>query len=589
MITFRKNISSCRIKQPELAEELKNLKPNPRVQAVETKSGIPSLRADNITLHSTYDPIEEAKTWVSHYGDDIQGASVVYVLGFGLGYHVRELCRHAKQKIVVVEPRMDILREAFSLVDLSAIFSRARIVTDIDITPSGDNVTVLEHKPSVALNREFFHAIKARIRSAAAIGKGLRILVVGPVYGGSLPIAGYCSAALRKLGHTVEYFDNSRFHDILFFSRDTIKERARFTRCTEILSAMISEIILARCESFRPDLVFALAQAPLTPECLSELKKQNIPTAFWFVEDFRLMEYWRRIAHLYQYFFTIQRGAFLDELEGIGIRNYHYLPVAADPQVHRTVRLGIKEKMSYGSDVSFVGAGYYNRRRFFRGLMDLDFRIWGSDWDLSSALGKYIQNSGERVSTEDAVRIFNAAKININLHSSAHHKGINPFGDFVNPRTFEIASCGGFQLVDRRADIGEFFEEGQEIVCFSDLDDLRNKILYYLDHTDERLKISARGRQRVIREHTYEHRMREMLSFIAECGYEPPVRDSDGEDVKKLIRESQDNEELREYLSRFADRKSLSMAEIMEAINSGEGEICRAEKMFMLMHEFVRT
>lgn len=589
MMTFRKNISSCRIKQPELAEELKNLKPGTRVETVETKTGIPSLRADNITLHSTYDPLEEAKTWVSHYEDDIRSASLVYVLGFGLGYHVRELCRHAKQKIIVVEPRMDILREAFSLVDLSTIFSRVRIVADINVTPSGGTVAVLEHKSSIALNREFFQGVKDRINSAAAIGRGLRILVAGPVYGGSLPIAEYCSSALKKLGHTVEYFDSSRFHDILFFARETIKDRARFSRCADIISAMISEIILARCELFRPDLVFALAQAPLTPDCLSEMKKRGIPTAFWFVEDFRLMEYWKRIAHLYQFFFTIQRGDFLDELEGLGIRNCHYLPVAADPQVHRTVRLGIKEKMLYGSDVSFVGAGYYNRRHFFRGLMDFDFKIWGSEWDLSSALARHIQNAGERVSTEDAVRIFNAAKINLNLHSSAHHKGINPFGDFVNPRTFEIASCGGFQLVDRRADIGEFFEEGQEIVCFSDLDDLRNKIVYYLDHTDERLQISAKARQRVIREHTYERRMREMLSFIAECVYEPPVWETGGEDVKGLIRESQGSEELREYLSRFADRKSISLPEIMEAINAGEGEICRAEKMFMLMHEFVRA
>lgn len=28
--------------------------------------------------------------------------------------------------------------------------------------------------------------------------------------------------------------------------------------------------------------------------------------------------------------------------------------------------------------------------------------------------------------------------------------GVEPYGDFVNPRTFESAACGAFQLVDSR-------------------------------------------------------------------------------------------------------------------------------------------
>lgn len=35
----------------------------------------------------------------------------------------------------------------------------------------------------------------------------LRILVILPMYGGSLPIGRYCAAALRALGHTVRLFE----------------------------------------------------------------------------------------------------------------------------------------------------------------------------------------------------------------------------------------------------------------------------------------------------------------------------------------------------------------------------------------------
>lgn len=35
----------------------------------------------------------------------------------------------------------------------------------------------------------------------------LRILVILPMYGGSLPIGRYCASALRGLGHTVRLFE----------------------------------------------------------------------------------------------------------------------------------------------------------------------------------------------------------------------------------------------------------------------------------------------------------------------------------------------------------------------------------------------
>ena len=40
----------------------------------------------------------------------------------------------------------------------------------------------------------------------------LRILVVLPMYGGSLPIGRYCVDALRDLGHSVQVFDAPRLY-----------------------------------------------------------------------------------------------------------------------------------------------------------------------------------------------------------------------------------------------------------------------------------------------------------------------------------------------------------------------------------------
>jgi len=223
-----------------------------------------------------------------------------------------------------------------------------------------------------------------------------------------------------------------------------------------------------------------------------------------------------------------------------------------------------------------------------RGLLDFDFKIWGSDWDLHSELARCIQRGGARIDTDEIIKIFNASKININLHSSTYHKGINPFGDFINPRTFEIMACGGFQLTDRRTALEGLFEAGEEIIVFDDLGDLRSKVAYYLDKPEERNRIAERGRQRVLREHTYENRMNEMLEVIEAQGLRQPLWPEDGEEVEGLIKEAGGDSELGKYLYRFPGKRKITLSDITGEISGSEGEISKTEGIFMLMNEFVR-
>ena len=237
----------------------------------------------------------------------------------------------------------------------------------------------------------------------------------------------------------------------------------------------VSELVLAKAYEYKPDLIFATAQSPFTTTTLEQYKQLKIPVAFWFMEDFHLFAYWKTFAPLYDYFFVIQRGEFTDQLNAMGLKNHYYLPLAADPEIHKPLQLSPEEETEYSSELSFVGAGYHNRTQFFLQLLNEDFKIWGNDWNLNSPLATVMPRKGERISPEDCVKIFNAAKININLHSSSYHNGVNPHGDFVNPRTFEIAACAAFQMVDPRSELTSLFQIGEEIVTFNDIDDLRRK------------------------------------------------------------------------------------------------------------------
>src|SRR5262249_3334241 len=157
-----------------------------------------------------------------------------------------------------------------------------------------------------------------------------------------------------------------------------------------------------------------------------------------------------------------------------------YLPCAAEPQVHRPLTLGAAERAEWGGPVGFVGAGYHNRRLAFRTLVDLGLRIWGSEWENAGVLGGAVQRAGARIGVDDAVRVFNATDVNLNLHSSTYVDGVDPRGDFVNPRTFEIAAAGAFQLVDQRALLPPLLAPGAEVAGFADAGELRERVRSWL-------------------------------------------------------------------------------------------------------------
>jgi spore maturation protein CgeB len=347
-------------------------------------------------------------------------------------------------------------------------------------------------------------------------GKGafMRVLVVLPLYGGSLPVGRYCASALAELGHLVEVFEAPDFYASFQALKGLKVTSDRLQYLENSYLQIVSQAVLAKVETFEPDLVLALAQAPLSIQALKRLRRDGVATAMWFVEDYRLFTYWQAFAQHYDFFAVIQKGDFFEQLRQIGVEETLYLPLAAQPDVHKPLELSSVEQRRFGSDVSFMGAGYPNRRVAFRDLVRFDFKIWGTEWEGDPILAPHVQMAGARVSSEDCVRIFNASKVNINLHSSVQAQELVTGGDFVNPRTFEVAACGGFQLVDRRSLMAELFAE-DELAVFDTMEELAPRIVHYLAHPEERAAIAKRGQARVLAEHTYAARMRSLLDFIA--------------------------------------------------------------------------
>lgn len=108
-------------------------------------------------------------------------------------------------------------------------------------------------------------------------------------------------------------------------------------------------------------------------------------------------------------------------------------------------------------------------------------------------------------------KVFRETKINLNFTIPNIKSGI-PL------RVWDVLGSGGFLLTNYQAEMPYYFEEGKDLVCFDGIEDLREKVAYYLEHEEERMQIAANGYRKVAEHHTYVHRVREMLRVIEEVG-----------------------------------------------------------------------
>lgn len=106
-------------------------------------------------------------------------------------------------------------------------------------------------------------------------------------------------------------------------------------------------------------------------------------------------------------------------------------------------------------------------------------------------------------------KVFRASKINLNFTIPNIKSGI-PL------RIWDVLGSGGFLLTNYQAEIPYYFKEGTDLVCFDGIDDLREKVGYYLTHEEERREIAYNGYQKVKREHSYIERIRTILDTISQ-------------------------------------------------------------------------
>jgi spore maturation protein CgeB len=93
-----------------------------------------------------------------------------------------------------------------------------------------------------------------------------------------------------------------------------------------------------------------------------------------------------------------------------------------------------------------------------------------------------------------------------------------PYGEreqfTMRPRTFWSMGAGNVCLVERYPDIQRFFADGQEILLWSTVEEAVERAVYFDRHPDELTAIAQRGHEKVLRQHTVQARLRQLVAAM---------------------------------------------------------------------------
>jgi spore maturation protein CgeB len=266
--------------------------------------------------------------------------------------------------------------------------------------------------------------------------------------------------------------------------------------------------LLSEVGRFQPTIVLVIQGSQVSPKTVAKIRSiTQAPIVCWCQDPLIALGRQFMLGAGYDTVFVKDRH--MQDVFSRMIRSttFRYLPEACNPRVHRAVELSAAEQATYGCDVMIAGTLYYYRQEILRQISDLDLRVWGSrpGWLLERLSARH---QGREVVMAEKAKALRAARICLN---TLNFSEVNA----LNCRAFEIAGCGGFQLMTFAPVVSEHFESGVELVTFDSVENLLEQIHHYLRNPQLAAEIARRGQLRAHRDHTYENRLREILTVAA--------------------------------------------------------------------------
>lgn len=334
----------------------------------------------------------------------------------------------------------------------------------------------------------------------------MRVVILGEDAPGGL--MGSYARGFSELGAEVKTYCLARAHDAVL---PVIRTRALRRAAAPVLLAAFNERVLRDLEGAEADVVLVLKGHRLAAATVDALRERtDAPVVNFFPDDPFSDERSNRLAYgasvlaAYDACFTFARHL-LPEYERAGARAAHYLPFARDPRLHAPIATSATPAF----DVVFVGNLDADRVRYLEALAaDHRVAVFGERTSAvvprRSALSRATFGPAAYGAALAHVLARGAISLNVMRPQNARSH---------NMRSFESPACGAFTLSQRTDELLELVSEGEEVVCFASVDELRDAVRRWLHDDAGRARVASAGYERV-RTDTYARRACAVLERI---------------------------------------------------------------------------
>jgi len=152
---------------------------------------------------------------------------------------------------------------------------------------------------------------------------------------------------------------------------------------------------------------------------------------------------------------------------------------------------------------TFLPVSTSRREKHSAALSDFDFR--------GNLIKEYPSNLHPPVTDDELIALYSKSHISLGfLEVHDHNDPSRKIKQHLHLREFEGPMSGALYCTGYMDEIERFFEPGKEIIVYKNMDEMLDKIQYYLNNPQEADKIRLAGRERALRDHTY-HRRYETL------------------------------------------------------------------------------
>jgi spore maturation protein CgeB len=269
--------------------------------------------------------------------------------------------------------------------------------------------------------------------------------------------------------------------------------------------------LLEVMKTFKPQCVlFEIGFKPPI-EVLQQVKQNIHRIGGWWTMSARWINLEDREKTFYDAFFVFTEE-FADTAKGAGY-NAFYLPHAVNNYVFKPLNLTRSERDLYQSDITFVGGWKKTREMVVDALncLNIKIKVYGPGWLkrnlFNPGLLKCIKGSG--LYGDELVKNYISSKIVLNINAWFTEK---TYG--INQRVFDVPACGAFLLTDYVDGLDSFFKIGEEIETYISIDELIDKVRFYIANDNLREKIARRGYEKAQKLPTWKDRARDIAQTL---------------------------------------------------------------------------